>query len=163
MNQLDERIAAALEWSAHADIQQEADCRRDSSSRLVAAKAQRYSFVGKILRVHDGDTIAVQGEKDWPQWWQVIADRLLGIDTPELKDKRPEIRLIAEQARIALTKLTPVGSDVFFDQVSPDKYGNRLLGVPIVNGVDCCKELLRLGLAKPYSGRGVKPWGAVTQ
>lgn len=162
MDRLEERISDAISLSAQADIQQEADCRRESEM-VASAPKPHYSFGGKVIRVHDGDTLIVQGADTWPEWWQVVAIRLLGIDAPELHDKRKELADLADKARLALSGLLPLGSRVTFNQVHPDKYGGRLLAVPFFAGVNCCEELLKLGLARPYDGHGPKPWGTVKQ
>jgi endonuclease YncB( thermonuclease family) len=88
-----------------------------------------------VERVVDGDTVVCAG---------LGKVRLLGIDTPE----RGEAGY--EEARDRLARL--VGGrrvTLYFDEVLYDKYG-RVLGYPVVDGVEVCAVLVRDGLAEPY-------------
>ncbi|HUT98838.1 MAG TPA: thermonuclease family protein [bacterium] len=88
-----------------------------------------------VERVVDGDTIVCGG---------IGKVRLLGIDTPE----RGEAGF--DEARDRLIRL--VGGrwvTLYFDEVVFDKYG-RVLGYPVVDGVEVCPLLVYEGLAVPY-------------
>lgn len=155
---LNERITVALSLSRQADCQQEADVNRGGKASVSAPHHEGGSFAGTVLRIHDGDTLIVQGPSEWPEWWRVIAVRLLGIDAPELHDHRPELAAKALESSLALAGMVQASGLVLFNDVKPDKYGGRILGVPIVSGKNCCEEMLALGLARVYEGRGPKPW-----
>jgi micrococcal nuclease len=88
-----------------------------------------------VERVVDGDTVVCS---------RLGKVRLLGIDTPE----RGEAGF--EEARDRLIRLT--GGrwvTLYFDEVVFDKYG-RVLGYPVVDGVEVCPLLVYEGLAVPY-------------
>lgn len=155
---LNERITVALALSRQADRQQEADVNRSGKASASAPRHKGGSFAATVLRVIDGDTLIVQGPAEWPEWWRVIAVRLLGIDAPELHDHRPELAAKAQEAEKALAGMVQASGLVLINDVRPDKYGGRLLGTPIVSGKNCCEEMLALGLARVYEGRGLKPW-----
>jgi len=114
-----------------------------------------------VERVVDGDTVVCA---------RIGKVRLLGIDTPE----RGEAGF--DEARDRLTRLTSGRwVTLYFDEVVYDKYG-RVLGYPIVDGVEVCPLLVYEGLAVPYfippnerfrdhieaAARGEKPPGFVT-
>lgn len=110
--------------------------------------------------VHDGDTFTVT-VPGWPAIVSPIQVRLHGIDAAELGDPRPVEGSYADLARDWLTALLPPGTVVTLRAVRRDKYLG-LLGeiTTLVDGEqrDVASELVRRGLARPYSGRGPKPW-----
>lgn len=108
-----------------------------------------------VIHVRDGDTISVRLDGDClPKLFRIQGVRLLGCDTPELRDKRPEIAAIAAQAgEFTAARITP-GQAIVLRDVKRDKYGGRL--VADVEGL--CAELIDAGLARPYTGKGKKPW-----
>lgn len=53
--------------------------------------------VYELVRVKDGDTIVVMGSDG------EITVRLLGIDTPEMRDSRPIVKYFAERAMLFVT------------------------------------------------------------
>jgi len=88
-----------------------------------------------VERVVDGDTFVCR---------EIGKVRLLGIDTPE----RGEAGF--EEARDRLAQLAGGRWVIlYFDQVLRDKY-DRLLGYPVVDGVEVCPLLIYEGLAEPY-------------
>jgi endonuclease YncB( thermonuclease family) len=112
-----------------------------------------------VLEVHDGDTLFVRPDGDClPVLFQRIGLRLNGCDTPELKDARPDIRALANEARDYTKGLLPVGQAVTIKGVKWDKYGGRIDGTLEVNGQDLCRLLIDAGLAREYHGQGPKPW-----
>ncbi len=88
-----------------------------------------------VERVVDGDTFVCA---------RIGKVRLLGIDTPE----RGEAGF--DEARDRLIRLTNGRwVTLYFDEVVFDKYG-RVLGYPVVDGVEVCPLLVYEGLAVPY-------------
>lgn len=61
------------------------------------------SMEARVLRVVDGDTIDVRvaGVR--------LRVRLLGLDAPEIRDRRPTVRLVAKAARRRLRELARAG------------------------------------------------------
>ena len=100
----------------------------------------------KVLRVIDGDTIEIDLNG------VTYSVRYIGIDTPELDDKRPEIYILAHEATMynrelvegKLVRLEKDISDV-------DKYG-RLLRYVYVGDIFVNAELVQSGYAQaiPY-------------
>lgn len=98
-------------------------------------------------RAVDGDTIVSPlGERI----------RLDDIDAPELRDARcPRERKIAEASRDKLQGLVQRGY-VTVERRGQDRY-RRTLAIVRVGGINLGAELVRIGYAKPWSGRGQKP------
>ena len=85
-----------------------------------------------------------------------IAVRIRGIDTPELNDKREEIRNIAIKAKEELEKLFNSGNKIILYNLGRDKYF-RLLASVKVGDIDVAEYMIKKGLAKSYDG-GAKVW-----
>lgn len=83
-----------------------------------------------------------------------IAVRIRGIDTPELNDKREEIRKISIQAKEELERLLYSGNKIILYDLGRDKYFRLLASVKVGN-IDVAEYLIKKGLAKSYDG-GVK-------
>lgn len=96
----------------------------------------------QVVNVIDGDTIEVNIDGE------VCAVRYIGIDAPELNDKRPELRILAEAAAIYNRELVE-GKTVRLerDMSESDKY-RRLLRYVYVDDVFVNAELVRQGLAE---------------
>ena len=93
-----------------------------------------------------------------PEIFRQVSVRLLGCDTPELADVRPEIADLARQARAFTAARFEPGQRVTLTNVRRDKYGGRLVATLEVDGVDLCALLIGQGLAREYHGKGKKPW-----
>lgn len=110
----------------------------------------------KLLRVVDGDTIVV----DIPGYPDIvgreISVRLAGCDTPELRDKRVEIRRMAEEARAMVWTLLCNSHEIELRNVRRGKYF-RIVADVLADGQDISELLIRAGLGKPYDG-GKKSW-----
>lgn len=113
--------------------------------------------VVQYVSCYDGDTVTV----NVPAWPAIVGDRIgvrvFGIDTPEMRDSRPEIRVLAVRARNFVRALLSAASVVELRHVMRDKYF-RLLGEVWADGVSLGQMLLSLGLARPYDGGTKLPW-----
>jgi len=110
---------------------------------LAAVVAQDLS--GPVVRVIDGDTIEVEiaGERE--------RVRYIGIDTPEMSDRRSAVRELAVEARRANARLVE-GRRVRLelDVEERDRYG-RLLAYVWVGDRLVNEALVRSGHAAPYT------------
>lgn len=110
-----------------------------------------------MISVHDGDTFTA----DIPDFPPVIGDRigirLNGIDTPELTDKRPEIKIVAEKAKSVLLTSLKNAKKIVITDIQRDKYF-RLDATVIADGVNLNQLMVKLELAKPYDGGKKSPW-----
>ena len=109
-----------------------------------------------VVKVRDGDTFIINIENVPDVFGNNIAVRIRGIDTPELNDKREEIKAI--KAKEELEKLLTSGDansgqkpKVILYNLGRDKYF-RLLASVKVGDVDVAEYLIKKGLAKKYDG-----------
>ena len=116
-----------------------------------------------IIKVIDGDTFIINIANVPDVFGNNIAVRIRGIDTPELNDKREEIRKISIQAKEELERLLYSGKKVILYDLGRDKYF-RLLASVKVGDIDIAEYMtltvgrrLERGLAKEYDG-GKKVW-----
>src|SRR5262249_34349280 len=110
---------------------------------LVGGRAAA-TFDATVVRAVDGDTIVVAFGRTRPE-----TVRILGADTPEVKDPRKPVQCFGPEASAYThTRLSP-GRRVRLetDTEQRDKYG-RLLAYVYVRGVRYDDELLRLGYAR---------------
>lgn len=112
-----------------------------------------------VVKVVDGDTIKVSLSGPMPELFRVQSVRLRGCDTPEKKDKRPEVAALARMATDFTASFFSPGDPITLYDVDYDKYGGRILAHVYVGGQDLCAALISHDppLAKPYSG-GTKEW-----
>ena len=130
-----------------------AACLALGAGSALAQTARDYGSVAAVVvRVCDGDTVVV----DIPEYPDVIGKqirvRLAGVDAPELRDKAPDVRLAARQARNAMAALLPPGTAVTLSGLRRDKYF-RLDAAIAVGGRDVTQAL---GLPES-APRGTRP------
>jgi endonuclease YncB( thermonuclease family) len=110
-----------------------------------------------VNNVHDGDTITVE----IPEFPSIIGEnigiRLDGIDTPEITDKRQEIKSIALEAKEYVQRKVSAAKKIEIDNLKRDKYF-RIVAKVYIDGSLIQDELLKLKLAKPYDGGTKMPW-----
>ena len=118
-----------------------------------------------VVKVRDGDTFVINIANVPDVFGNNIAVRIRGIDTPELNDKREEIRKISIQAKEELEKLFNSGDASQRDAIGDsgqkpkivlynlgrDKYFRLLASVKVGN-IDVAEYLIKKGLAKSYDG-----------
>lgn len=110
--------------------------------------AHAESLSGKVIGIHDGDSITVQLDS------QVKKEkiRLVGVDTPEIDFNGNSQGVIAEMARDYLRNMLPLKSIVQID--IPEKGGRdmhgRYLGTVIYKGKNLNLEMLKSGMGAVY-------------
>lgn len=118
---------------------------------MYYASWQKENAYAQIVSVHDGDTFTVN-MVGWPEVvGKKIGIRIKGIDTPELHDKRVEIRAKAMIARTFTCLKLKSASSITLKNLSRDKYF-RLDADVLVDGQNLGKMLLERKLAVPYNG-----------
>ena len=123
----------------------------------LASSAYAETLTATVVKVVDGDTIKVELHGDMPELFRHQSVRVLGCDTPEKHDPRPEVSALAYQAKDFTGARIAAGSELELQDIAFDKYGGRLLARVFVGGDDLCRLLIDVGLAKPYDG-GKKEW-----
>jgi endonuclease YncB( thermonuclease family) len=103
---------------------------------VTATAARAQSVTGKVVAVHDGDTISIRTSST------TIRVRLVGIDCPEARQPySARAKRFTSQMVFGKT-VTVIGEGL-------DRY-DRLLGRVLVDGVDVNEALVRNGLAWHY-------------
>ncbi|MDG0815659.1 thermonuclease family protein [Bdellovibrio svalbardensis] len=105
------------------------------------------AITGRVIDVHDGDTLTVQIPGDITKY----KVRMLGVDTPEVDFFSQTQGESAFLARDFVRGLAPIGSTatVTYDTNGFDKH-NRILGRIVVNNIEINRELLKNGLGYLY-------------
>jgi len=113
-----------------------------------------------ITRVIDGDTVAFQADFLPAPLKKELSVRVYGVDTPE-KGFRAQCASEAQrgEAASAFTKQLITNSQqrqvVLMDW---DKYGGRVLGDVLLNGVSLRQQLIANGFAREYYGEAKTSW-----
>ncbi len=94
-------------------------------------------FAGRVVAVHDGDTITVLVGR------RMIKVRLEGVDCPELGQPYGRVAKTFTSDRV-------FGKDVRVEQTAVDRYG-RSVGRVMVNGEDLSMAIVSAGLAWHYT------------
>lgn len=103
---------------------------------LAGGSAAQGVLVGRVVRVHDGDSVTLQ------QGDRRVALRLAAVDAPELGQPH------GPEAREAL-QACAFGRQVVVQVHGPDRHG-RLVGQLDSGGRDCALVLIEAGLAWHY-------------
>jgi endonuclease YncB( thermonuclease family) len=128
----------------------------------IAQSRQRpgVTYDAVITRVIDGDTVAFQADFLPAPLKKELSIRVYGVDTPE-KGFRAQCASEAQrgEAASAFTKQMIAASQqrqvVLMDW---DKYGGRVLGDVILNGVSLRQQLIANGFAREYYGEAKTSW-----
>ena len=104
-----------------------------------------------IIKVIDGDIFIIYIPNIPDVFGKNIAVRIRGIDTPELNDKKEEIRKISIQAKEELERLLYSGNKIILYDLGQDKYFRLLASVKVGN-IDVAEYMINRGLAKSYNG-----------
>lgn len=113
--------------------------------------------VETVKRVHDGDTFIVDIANVHPIIGKEISIRIQGIDTPEITDKRENIRALAMKARDYVKERLQKAKTIELNNIRRDKYF-RIVADVWVDGKDLASDLLNANLAKPYFGKTKPIW-----
>jgi endonuclease YncB( thermonuclease family) len=118
------------------------------------------TYDAKIVRVNDGDTVVISAPFLPAPLKPELAVRIFGVDTPE-KGHRAQCASEDQrgQAATAFTK-NAVASTQKHQVViyGWDKFGGRILGDMILNGVSLRAELIKNGYAREYYGEAKQSW-----
>ncbi|MGH8353032.1 MAG: thermonuclease family protein [Pseudomonas sp.] len=113
--------------------------------------------VDEVTSIYDGDTFRVT-ISGWPAVvGQRVPVRLYGIDTPELRDRRPRVRDLARRAKQFSVERLRQARRIELREIRRDKYF-RLLAEVWIDGESLGALLLKAGLAKPYDGGTKNAW-----
>ena len=127
---------------------------------LILSASPALATPYEITRVIDGDTVEIAVDFLPEPLPPKLSIRVIGIDTPE---KAPRAQCDAEAALAkkasAFTKDAVANATEIDVQILKwDKYGGRVLGSVVFDGVSLSDSLISAGLARPYKGDAKQSW-----
>lgn len=128
---------------------------------VFAQKApQGATYDAKIVRVNDGDTVVIAAPFLPAPLKPELAVRIYGVDTPE-KGFRAQCPSEDQRGQAATAFTKKAVESTQKHQVvlyGWDKFGGRVLGDMILNGVSLRAELIKNGFAREYYGEAKQSW-----
>ena len=118
------------------------------------------TYDAEIVRVSDGDTVVISAPFLPAPLKPELAVRVFGVDTPE-KGHRAQCPSEAQRGEQASAFTKNAVKSTKKHQVvlySWDKFGGRVLGDMILDGVSLRSELIRNGFAREYYGDAKQSW-----
>ena len=129
-----------------------------SACAYTPALAADYEW--PILRVVDGDTVAVDASADLPPELAKLSVRLRGVDTPE-KGGRANCET-ERQAGLAATAFTEAAladaKQVLVRDPEWGKWGGRVLADLMLDGSSLSEQLITTGHGRAYDGGRRGSW-----
>lgn len=127
---------------------------------LAQKTPQGVMYDAQIVRVNDGDTVVIAAPFLPAPLKPELAVRVYGVDTPE---KGFRAQCPSEDARgQAATQFTKNAINASTKRqvilYGWDKFGGRVLGDIILNGVSLRSELIKNGFAREYYGDAKQSW-----
>lgn len=127
---------------------------------LAQKTPQGVTYDAKIIRVNDGDTVVISAPFLPAPLKPELAVRIYGVDTPEKgfraqcpsEDQRGQAATAFTKQAVATTQKHQVTLYAW------DKFGGRVLGDIILNGVSLRSELIKNGFAREYYGDAKQSW-----
>jgi len=128
---------------------------------VLAQKApQGVTYDAQIIRVNDGDTVVISAPFLPSPLKPELAVRIYGVDTPE-KGFRAQCPSEDQRGQTATAFTKNAVAKSLKRQVTLyawDKFGGRVLGDIILDGISLRQELIRNGFAREYFGEAKQSW-----
>ena len=120
-----------------------------------------FDYPCKLIKVVDGDTIAVHIDLGFSVWHKARV-RMLGIDTPESRTRNLEEKALGLASKARLKELLKGNKLEIECSKEKGKFG-RVLAIVYAtnkegNRVDCNNQLCVEGHARPYFGGKKEAW-----
>jgi len=131
-----------------------------ASSSYAQKTPKGVTYDANIIRVTDGDTVVIAAPYLPAPLKPELAVRVFGVDTPEKgfrgqcdsEKQRGEAASVFTKNAINSTQKHQV---VLYGW---DKFGGRILGDVLLNGVSLRAELIKNGFAREYYGDAKQSW-----
>ena len=127
---------------------------------LAQKTPQGVTYDAKIVRINDGDTVVIAAPFLPAPLKPELAVRIYGVDTPE-KGFRAQCPSEDQRGQAATAFTKKAVESTQKHQVvlyGWDKFGGRVLGDMILNGVSLRAELIKNGYAREYFGEAKTSW-----
>lgn len=124
----------------------------------IAQAAGPYEYT--ITRVVDGDTVEFIMPGLPSELGEKLKIRVLGVDTPE-KGARAMCESEAKLGEKATEFTKKAVKDAVVKEITLekwDKFGGRVLGDVLLDGIPLSTKLIQAGLARPYFGEKKQSW-----
>ena len=127
---------------------------------MPAAAAADYAW--PVVRVVDGDTVAVDASADLPPELADLRVRLRGVDTPEKGGRaKCDSERDAGQAATAFTERAVAGaSTIVVRDLEWGKWGGRVIADLVLDGRSLSQSLIAAGHGRAYDGGKRGSWCA---
>lgn len=120
---------------------------------LSVAKTYDELIVSKIVSIYDGDTFRVDLDGDMPRiFGENISIRVANIDTPELRAKCENEKILARKAKQFTVQKLREAKVIVLKSVQRGKYF-RIVADVHLDGVSLSNILLEQSLAVKYDGK----------
>jgi endonuclease YncB( thermonuclease family) len=113
--------------------------------------------VAEVTSIYDGDTFRCNLKDMPPIIGERISVRIMGIDTPEMTDKRPQVKALAQSAKQHTVQRLRDAKHITLRNMRRDKYF-RVLAEVWVDGQNLGDELIAKGFAHEYDGGTKAQW-----
>lgn len=123
---------------------------------LAACSTTPKITVTDIVSIYDGDTFKVNLQGSPQILTRNLSIRVIGVDTPEIRGKCPEEKVLAIKAR-EHTKRFLYAGPIELREVRRGKYF-RLLAEVYVDDVSLSESLIEAGLGRKYDLGPRKSW-----
>ena len=90
-------------------------------------------------------------------WLQKERVRLYGINTPESRTRNLAEKKLGLASKARLKELLPKTFIIKTEKDGKGKFG-RILGIPLVDGINICEQLIEEGYARNYHGGTKQSW-----
>ena len=130
------------------------------TSVLAQKTPNGVTYDAKIIRVNDGDTVVIAAPYLPAPLKPELAVRIFGVDTPEksFRAKCPEEERRGQEATTFTKNAVSTTQRHQVILYGWDKFGGRILGDLILNGVSLRAELIKNGYAREYFGDAKQSW-----
>jgi endonuclease YncB( thermonuclease family) len=118
------------------------------------------TYDAQIVRVSDGDTIVIVAPFLPAPLKPELAVRIYGVDTPEkgFRGQCDSEKQRGEAASVFTKNLVQASQQRQVILYGWDKYGGRVLGDVLLNGVSLRQQLIANGYAREYYGEAKQSW-----
>lgn len=112
--------------------------------------------VDTLIAVIDGDTF----RSDIVGWSPIVAEnirvRVRGVDSPDIRGKCKQEKMLARKARSFAARLLWTAQNIEMRAIECDKYF-RLLADVVFDGQDLAAALIESDHGRPYTGKQKRP------
>ena len=127
---------------------------------LVAGPAGAADYAWPVVRVIDGDTVAVDASADMPPELAVVKVRLKDVDTPEKggRAKCPDERDAGQAATAFTESAVAEASAIVVRDPKWGKWGGRVVADLVLDNRSLSASLIAAGHGRAYDGKKRGSW-----